>query len=167
MAFTTPAASRPAGTPETTVLTRGFDRRRFAVVLLVVTVAVAVFMQVGAHAYHGVGAAAVLTVASAALLFAGGPDRRARRVVADREELVVERWTRVVTRVAWSELARVEVVDAAGKAGLLLVPRDRTAFFDNHLELRDSATAEGALIPLGGRAGVAEEVRGALAARGV
>lgn len=153
--------------PESSVLTGGFDRWRLGIALAVGTAVVAVFMQADAHAAHGIGAAVVLGLASCALVWAGGPADRARRIDADPEALVVQRWTRVRTSVPWAELAATDVVDhAEGGAALLLVPRDRDSFFTDHAELRDVAVPGGALVPLGARAGVAEDVRNLLAARG-
>lgn len=147
------------------VLTRGFDRRRYAITLAVATVLVAAFMWLDVNRWHGLGALITLGLASWALVYAGGPADRARRITAGPQALEIERWTRVRTRVAWVELDGVTVVADQAGAGLLLIPRDPLAFFEAHPELRDVATADGALVPLGRRAGVGDDVRAALAAR--
>lgn len=149
------------------MLTHAFDHRRFVILLAAATVLVALFMWGDVNRWHGLGALVALGLASWGLAYAGGPADRARRVTAGPQALEIDRWTRVRTRVEWSELAAATVDSGAEGAALVLRPREAGAFFEAHPELRDVAAAEGARVPLGRHEGVAQAVTEALAARGL
>lgn len=142
------------------VRTRAFNRVGYAAVLVVLTLLVAAFQQVTLKEAHGKGALVVLGLATILLVVAGGPRDRARTVRVSPTDIVIDRYTRITTRVTRAELADTRVDGHT----LLLVPHDRNQFFAVHPELREVATADGAAVPIGRRTEVADELRAALAA---
>lgn len=158
----------PTTTAERTVVTRGFSRRRQALVLGLTATVVSLFVLWSLNIGHGIYAFVVLGIAVVALTLFGGPERLARTVTITPDRLRIERFHRIGTVIDRSELAAAEAVVAPDRKGrarvvLALTPRDPVGFFTSHRELRAVRVGDAAHVPAGTSPQTARELNAALA----
>lgn len=164
----------PTTGAERTVVTRGFSRRRYALVLGLIATAISLFVLWSLNIGHGVYAFLVLGIAVVALTLVGGPERLARRVVITPDRIRIDRFHRISTVVERSELssalAMLSTEDgspARRRTGtqvvLVLTPRDPVTFFTEHAELRAVRVRDAAHVPAGTSEQTARELSEALA----
>lgn len=137
-----------------TVVTRGFSRGRYGLLLGVAALAIGLFVLWSLNIGHGIYALIVLVVSALALTFVGGPERLARTITVADEGLRIARFHRISSHVEWSELDHVSAgldTDRRGRprAVLLLEPADPEVFFVRHRELRAGRRGDVAVVPAG------------------
>lgn len=140
--------------PGRSIVSRGFSRLRYGLVLGACAIAVGLFMLATVAISHGIYALIVLPLCAVALALWGGPERLARQVTVTGEGLRIDRFHRVRTVIAWSELASATAELKPGRkgrprAGLVLEPADPADFFHDHRELRAVRTGDQAVVPVG------------------
>lgn len=155
--------------PGRAIVTQGFSRVRYGLVLGAIAVAVGMFMWATLNIGHGIYALIVLPLCAVALAFWGGPERLARRVTVTSEGLRIERFHRVRTDIEWSELDAAIARLGTGRRGrtraeLALEPADPAVFFYRHRELRAVRTGDQAVVPVGSAIETVTELNAALAA---
>lgn len=162
MTSPTPAAAR-------TVTTRGLSRARYGAALGAAAAAVALFVLWSLNIGHGVYAAIVLGLAAVALTFFGGPERLARTITISRDSIRIERFHRVGSVIARSELSGAVAHASRDQRGrtravLVLTPRDPIRFFVRHRELRSVRVDNAAHVPAGTSEQTVRELTEALSA---
>lgn len=163
----------PTAAAERAVVTHGFSRRRYALMLAVPAAAISLFVLWSLNIGHGVYAFVVLGVAVVALTLFGGPEGRARTVTITPDRIRIERFHRIGTVVERAELVAAEATSATGlrsapesgactQVVLVLTPRDPVQFFTAHRELRAVRVGDAAHVPAGSSEQTARELSEAL-----